>query len=265
MKISFILSVTFLVAIQACLSRYQRLPNIIFSYDILSYDSLKYELITQDKFLLQFKNEIKGKNRLYDYEEHIYLIDSILNIRYFRYIQPRFYVDSDLSFQRDKLEFFGLSINLDSLFYEEEYTKTIEPRVSTINSLYKFSFANRKYLCFYIQDITNPAAMLNTYILLFDITNLNYIKLVLHDFQASEDLKCFGDFNKNNKLDFVSWTFGNIYTDTLFFYELDSTGKQFVIDNNHFILIKDSLNKYFIDLKESKWFHNSAFSNKRFN
>lgn len=257
MKIIFLLTVAFWAAIEAYSSRYQRHHNVEFSYDLLNDDSLEYELILPDKFFLQCENKIKFKNRLNDYIESVYVIDSILNIKYFSYIQRRFKEDSSFSFQRDKLEVLGISINLDSLSYGEYYTETIEPRVSALNGLYKFNFASRKYLCFYIQDITNPNYMLNTKILLLDITDLKQIKIVLQDLQASENLQCFGDFNNNGKLDFASWSFGYNFRDTLQLYELESNRNRFILNDTHYLVLIDSMSGYYINLNKSKWFNNT--------
>jgi len=258
-----IILITFIITIIGTCSCYcQPHTSVIFSYDILQYNSLKYKFISQDKFILQCKNEFQSNDSISNYKEHIYIIDSSLNIKYIRYIQRRFSEDTNHLFKRDKIEILGTSVNLDSLFYGEDYTKTIEPRASTINGVYKFNFLNHKYVCFYIQDITNPESMLNTDILLFDITNLYKIKLLLHAFQASEDLKCFGDFNKNGKLDFVLWSYGNSFQDTLKLYELDSNMSEFTLIKNKYLIITDTGSTYNVNLKKSKWFANSPIYKK---
>jgi hypothetical protein len=231
-------------------------PNPIFSYDALSYDTLNYELFTPDRFNLISENKIQ-LNRDYVLRESKYLVEQGLKIKYTKYNASN--IDT-LTQYRDKIEILDKSYILDSLFYGEDFSVNSEPRTSALNAVYKFSFANRKYLCFYIQDITNPDAMINTDILLFDITNLNQINIVLHDSQASEDLKCFGDFNKNNKLDFASWSYGNSFKDTLQLYELESNRNQFIIDKSSFLVITDTAGTYYVDFKKSNWFSNSPIS-----
>jgi hypothetical protein len=227
--------------------------NLIFSYDILSLDTLNYKSITQDQFEFIIENKIKINNDYAKYEKR-YLIDSNLNLLYTKYNSSNL---DTLTPYRDKIEFLGRTIIIDSIFYGDDFSLKCFPRASALNKVYKFSFENREFICFYIQDITNPDSHLNTSVLLFDITNRNKINLVLNAFQASEDLKCFGDFNNNNKLDFVLWTYGNSFSDTLNFYELEPTINEFILDDSHYLVITEIENTYYVDLDRSKWFSNT--------
>ena len=228
------------------------LPSI-FSYNILSYDSLSYQLLTSESFTLISENKIQIKQD-YIISENKYLIDRNLKINYTKYNLSSL----DFSTQyRDKLEVLGKTYLIDSLFYGTDFTQDSEPRTSALNAVYKFTFSGKKYLCFYIQDITNPDAMLNTDILLFDITVNSRSKLLLHTYQASENLKCFGDFNKNNKLDFASWSYGNSFKDTLKMYEFDLNQDEFKLVKDYYLVINELKQDYIVDLKRSNWFSNS--------
>lgn len=235
----------------SCNSTAQINTNPVFSYGLLSKDTLQYKLINPDKFKLIKHDSIQIKSEINEIHEFRYLVDADLKINYIKYTG----FNSDISLQfRDKIEFSDREFIIDSFFYGKNFCATNEPRKSALNAVYKFTFSKKSYLCFYIQDITNPDAMLNTEILLFDITNLYQFKLILHETQASENLKCFSDFNKNNKLDFALWCFGNDFKDTLKVFELDENKNEFLKDEHHFMVIKDSMNNYYLDCKKSKWY-----------
>ncbi len=223
--------------------------NKVFSYDLLSNDTLVAELLNPEKFTLIHRKSLRLNNES-EIQEFHYLLDKELKIKYTKY--AGFKSDTSNPF-RDKFEILDKSFILDQFFYGADYTNNIEPRKSALNAVYKFNFAHKKYACFFIQDVTNPDAMLNTELFLFDVTNLKQLKLILQEVQASENLKCFGDFNKNNKLDFAFWRFGNDFRDTLNFFELDSKKNVFIKDKDHYIVINDSLGDYYIKKKNCKW------------
>ncbi len=231
-------------------SNHQIKINPVFSYGLLSEDTLKYKIIEPNKFKL-LKHDSIQLDKVGMIHEFRNLVDADLKINYVQYIGYQLGSPDKL---RDKIELLGREFMLDSFFYGESYSDTSEPRKSALNAVYKFTFSERNYLCFYIQDITNPNAMLNTEILLFDITQVNQLRLILHETQASENLKCFGDFNKNNKLDFAYWSFGNDFRDTLEVFELDENKNLFFKDHQHFIVIKDSLNNYYWDIHHYQWY-----------
>lgn len=237
----------------SCSSNHQVITNPVFSYSLLSKDTLEFNLIDPNKYKL-IKHDSIQLNQVGMIYEFRYLVDTDLRINYVQYAGTQAENPDKL---RDKIELRGMELILDSFFYGENFSDMSEPRKSALNAVYKFTFSERNYLCFYIQDITNPDAMLNTEILLFDITNLNELKLILHETQASENLKCFGDFNKNNKLDFANWSFGSNFKDTLEVFELNEHKNIFVKDHQHFIVIKDSMNNYYMDFEKSNWHNNN--------
>lgn len=221
----------------------------LFSYSLLSKDTLKYKLTSPDKFKLFSKKEIQLTNINATIGEYHYMIDSIFDIKYIKY---NFSGIDSISIYKDKLQILGHEITIDSLFYGEDFSKDKISRVSALNRIYNFNFSGREYICFYIQDVTNPSSMLNTDILLFDITNKNNLMLILHDYQASENLKCFGDFNKNKKLDYAFWSFGDSFQDTLNMFELNDN--KFELIKNKYILIDENEKGYYINSDKSKWF-----------
>jgi hypothetical protein len=253
MCINYSIKIVIYLLIYVCLTACKTSPqickekNVIFSYDLLSTDSLNYDLITPNKFNLVSNAKIHLAGDYY-VSEKTYLIDSQLNIRYTKYNFSE--LDSVIKY-RDKIEILGKTYILDSLFYKENFSLSQENRTSILNAVYKFKFLDRQYICFYIQDVTNPESQVNTDVLMLDITNHNKIIAVLHAFQASENLRCFGDFNRNGQLDFALWSYGNSFSDTLKLYELSND--KFILDTSKYIILVDSENSYFVNSKKSKW------------
>ncbi|OYU84367.1 MAG: hypothetical protein CFE24_07105 [Flavobacterium sp. BFFFF2] len=243
----FLISITFYSVNIYCQNG--KFEKTIFSYKLLGGDSLNYKLIEPNKFRLLNKKYVitKANEKL---TENIYLIDSKLDVKYYKF---DFYeVDSTKQF-RDKIQVRKRNFVLDSLFYGEEYFNK-PARMSLLNKVYKFSFLKHNYLCFFFQDITNPDSMLNTNVLLLDITNKNKCVLILSDLQASEDIRCFGDFNKDKVLDYVAWSFGDSFTSKLSMYELHKN--KFVLNKMKYIIIEDGP-PYYIDISQSNWWWNN--------
>jgi len=224
-----------------------------FSYHRLAYDSIPYKLIFDGKPIT-----IKTKKTIFLDTISVYKqrskISNEYNIFFTRYVFSN--ADNLVLPFRNSLSLYDVNYNIDSLMYEnyKQYSENIK---SGLNTVYSFSFERKKYLSFFFQDYTSSDYMINSYVFLFDVTNKSNVKLILNKLQASSDLKCFGDFNKDKRLDYADWAMGHQFKDTLKLYELNPVLNAFELNLDKYILMGDSGNYYAFDKRKSRWFKNS--------
>lgn len=217
-----------------------------FSYSILGKDSLSCSYVD----LSETKLELKSKFNFGE-EGSITLQKFKIKNGIFFY-KHNFAGISKLTTTRDAVELHGVTFKIDSLFYANDYSKEEYFFASLIN-IGEFIFNRRSYIAFFIQDIAYPASLPNTLILLFDVSDKSNILYIPIGFQASEDLKCFNDFNNDSILDFAKWSHGYGYTEYLYRYELNDRN-EFIAKEKDFVFIREKgRNHYTIDISKSKW------------
>lgn len=228
--------------------------EIIFSYDLMSDDTLSYNVITPNEFILDEEKTVSLDSTLKKLYKYKYIVQEEPYIEYIKYNS---FGDNYIGLLRDQIKINNSIITIDSLLYGKTFSyKTNTARTSMLNAVYEFSLLNKSYLCFYFQDMTNPSSMLNTNVLLFDITDVEKPMFLLHDIQASENLRCFADFNSDGKLDFASWRYGNLFEDTLKLYELN-VNNEFNLNTDKYLILLDTNNNYYVDKNKSIWFKNT--------
>lgn len=221
--------------------------DLNFSYSILGKDSLSCNYINLSNVKLELTKEInhikEGKISLQKFQ-----IENENKIYFYKHTFTNI---NKLTTIRDEIELYGVKYKIDSLYYGNDYFK--KPYVfSSLVNVGRFIFNKHSYIAFFIQDISNPITFPNTLILLFDISDKNKISYIPIGFQASEDLKCFNDFNNDGILDFAKWTQGYDYIECLYRYELNDKNK-FVPKKTDFVFIKEKQDGYYIDIIKSKW------------
>jgi len=221
--------------------------EIRFSYTLLSKDTLACEYINlsklelnsttsinvnKDEKIINQKFEVDRGSQIYFYKNNFSGVDKLTK-------------------NRDAVELYGRKMKIDSLYYGKEYFKKPYIFASLIN-VAKFSFKNKNYVAFFIQDLSNPVTSPNTLLLLFDVTNKNDFVYIPIGFQASEDLKCINDFNKDGILDFAKWTQGYDFQKHLYRYELNNNSK-FIIKKGDYMTIDEKVDGYYVDIQKSNW------------
>lgn len=215
-----------------------------FSYEILARDSLKCQYIDLSLAKIEYSKVIDSSDEGVVTMQKIVLDDGI---NYYKYN----FANTEKQLKvRDAIEIKGVKFNIDSLYYEKQYDYKKPYIFSSIVNISKFEFGSRNYIAFFVQDISNPVTLPNSLVLLFDITEKRVISIPV-GFQASEDLKCFNDFNSDGILDFAHWQQGYDFQKRLVRYELKNN--KFVIKKQDFIQIYEKEDGYYVDVKNSNW------------
>jgi hypothetical protein len=229
-------------------SRFNQSNNTRFSYSLLAKDSLKCKYLDLNLARLEYSKIIDSSSHGVVTVKK-YSLDGDSKIFYYKHN----FVNTDaLIKQRDAIEIYGLKFNIDSLYYGRKYNYKKPYIFSSLVNVIKFNFKNRKYIAFFIQDLYNPVNLPNTLILLFDISEIKNVICIPIGFQASEDLKCFNDFDNDGILDYADWKQGYDYRKRLYLYKLDKN-KKFVIQKKHFVIIEEDVSGYYINSNESNW------------
>lgn len=223
------------------------IEKVPFSYSLLSSDTLDCEYLNLSTSKVKLSTEINiGNSQKITLQK--FELDS--ESRFFFHKHNFSGVDK-VSKYRDAVELYGKKLKIDSLIYGKDYMKNPYIFASLIN-VAKFSFKKSDYIAFFIQDISNPITSPNTLLLLFDVTNKNKILYIPIGFQASEDLKCINDFNKDGVLDFAKWSQGYDFQKHLYRYELSSNHK-LTLKKEDYIAIIEETDGYFVDVENSNW------------
>ena len=178
-----------------------------------------------------------------------YALDDDSKIFYYKH---NFANTDDFIKQRDAIEIYGFKFSIDSLYYGRKYNYKKPYIFSSLVNVAKFNFKNRRYIAFFIQDLSNPVTLPNTLAFLFDISEIKNVFCIPIGFQASEDLKCFNDFDNDGVLDYADWKQGYDYQKRLYRYKLDKN-KKFVMQKKDFVIIEEDSSGYYINSKESNW------------
>lgn len=222
--------------------------NIRFSYDVLAKDSIQCEYL--DLGLA----EVKYSQLIDSGELGIVTMQKIAVDKEINYYKYNFANTEKQLRARDAIEIRGTKFNIDSLYYGKQYDYKKPYMFTSLVNISKFNFSHRDYIAFFIQDISNPVTLPNTLILLFDITEKDIINIPV-GFQASEDLKCFNDFNKDGILDFANWQQGYDFKKRLYRYELKDN--KFTKNKHDYVTINEEVDDYYIDSKNSCWSYGS--------
>lgn len=224
-------------------------PNekIPFSYTLLSTDTLACEYINLSTSKVKSATDINvGNSQRINLQK--FELDSASRIFFHKH---NFSGLDKVTKYRDAVELYGKKFKIDSLIYGKDYMKNPYIFASLIN-VAKFSFNKSDYTAFFIQDISNPVTSPNTMLLLFDVTDKNKIVYIPIGFQASEDLKCINDFNKDGVLDFAKWSQGYDFQSHLYRYELSSNHK-LTLKKQDYVAIVEDTDGYYVDVKNSNW------------
>ena len=221
---------------------------IWFSYSLLAKDSLKCQYLDLNAARLVYSKKIDSSSHGVITVQK-FALDDGGKLFYYKHN----FANADVQIkQRDAIEIQGFKFNIDSLYYGRKYNYKKPYVFSSLVRVAKFNFKNHKYVSFYIQDLSNPVTLPNTLVLLFDISDTKNILCIPIGFQASEDLKCFNDFDNDGVLDYADWKQGYDYQKRLYRYKLDKNNR-FVIQKKDFVVIEENASGYYINSKESNW------------
>ena len=220
--------------------------KVRFAYSLLGKDSLHYKYLDMSTLNVAYSDEINlGTNGTISLKK--YELENESTIFFYKY---NFTGTDRLTKHRDAVELYGRKFKIDSLVFGKRYYD--KPYIfSSLVNIGKLHFNQHDYIAFFIQDISNPVSSPNTLILLFDVTDTIKIRYIPIGFQASEDMQCFNDFNKDGILDYAEWTTGYAFEKRLYRYEL--VNNEFIIKKEDFIVIDEKHDGYFIDVDSSKW------------
>ncbi|MCU0322879.1 MAG: hypothetical protein MUE72_10710 [Chitinophagaceae bacterium] len=163
---------------------------------------------------------------------------------------PRTKANTNPFIFRDFIVLHNKKFNIDSLYYSKEFNNDSKFGRYVAIKTYQFTFNQDKFLVIYLSDLSYPSAYTVGLPLLFNITNPKNVIYIPTKFQNDYDNKCLGDFNGDNRLDFIYWHF---FADTLKCYTLIDNKFQLIKDRFLILKIKN-YKTYFIDVKKSKWF-----------
>lgn len=212
-----------------------------------------YKTVNQDtlKHSAFFKPRISYIDTLENNILRVWICDSLKNIYSYEFMKFQEYPKIN---ERNYITAYNRKIVLDSLFFNGIYPEDFTLMTPYFNT-YSFNYMNKEYIALFSINARTSTILSNYVLILFDITDRLNVKIVLHKIQASDDIKCFGDFNNDNVLDYIDWTVGYAYTDTIHFYSIN--GSVFEKNSNYYILTKRLFNQYefIIDKENSKWFY----------
>lgn len=162
------------------------------------------------------------------------------------------YYQNPTKFQRDYLVFKGKKFLIDSLYWKGNLPEE-NTFMTLFDNMYKFTLNKHTYLALFSWDGRASTSRPNFLVLLIDYTNPNEITFPLVDYQANDDITCFGDFNSDGNLDYIKWGVGWEYIDTIYSYSLIEGS--FIKDPNHFVKVGTEINigEYSIDFENSNW------------
>lgn len=222
------------------------LDSIWFSYSLLAKDSLECQYLDLSKSKLEY-SKIVDSSFHGVIKQQKFLLDNNFKIYYYK---NNFANSTAQIRNRDAVEIHGVKFNIDSLYYGKKFNHKDPYIFSSLVNVVKFNFSNQRYIAFFIQDLSNPVSFPNTLILLFNISDVKNIFCIPIDFQASEDLKCFNDFDNDGVLDYADWKQGYDYQKKLYRYKLINNRK-FLIQKKDFIVIEENESGYLINSKIS--------------
>ncbi len=137
-------------------------------------------------------------------------------------------------------------VNKNLCFYNKEYSDFSK---MTILNAGKINMKNHiYYYSFYVNFFYNCSECVN-FVSLYEFDKIdNKLKRIPIGYQSSDTPSCFGDFNSDDKLDYLHW----YYNDTVLVYSI--TKSNLKRDKDHFLTLnKVSFNKYTINMGNSKW------------
>lgn len=228
-------------------------------------DSLRQALGKSDTFTISDLYLFLNKNPIKDfikttpqkmnvvkyngYEFQTFCIDRELKL--YSYSMTTFYTNPEKN-QRDFLLYGNKKFLIDSLYWRDKIPND-HTFMTLFTAVYKFQFNKRNYIAMFSGDASVPTTRPNSLVILIDYTNPKKITFPLVDYQACDDISCFGDFNKDGSLDYIKWGVGWEYKDTIFSYTI--LNGDFLRDINHFIKIDSEVNigEYKVNFKNSNW------------
>ena len=244
----FITNLNFSQNINVKVLKTKELDTIWFSYSLLAKDILKCKYFDLTKSKLQYSKVVDSSFHGVITEQK-FLLDDSLKMYYYKH---NFANSTAQVRNRDAVEIHGLKFNIDSLYYDKKFNRRMPYIYSSLINVGNFNFNSQSYIAFFIQDLSNPMTLPNTMILLFNITDDKNIFCIPVDFQSSEDLKCFNDFDNDGVLDYACWRHGYDYQKKMYRYKL-SRSKKFIIQKNDFVVIDENPSGYLINPEMSHW------------
>jgi hypothetical protein len=159
--------------------------TVLFSYYKLGNDTIQYTEI-QSQYIQKRKNVC------------VYVLDTIRNFKIGVFDRHTIH-NSD---KRSYIELNHKKYIIDKLFYGISLTTSIPLELNF--TAYEFTFNEKKFISLFFSIFSFSSANQNTFVILFDVTNIKTHKLLLTSFQEAYTPLCFGDFNKDGLLDFFA-------------------------------------------------------------
>jgi hypothetical protein len=223
---------------------FQHNNYVSFKYSLISKIRVNYHTISDSNFRI-----IETKNINFGLKNQTTLDIKEIDKEYRIYLHNYNFHEDIYPYYRDKIFILDKSYYIDSLLYNKKFNSKSKPLHLAYMIGYKFWYNNKSYIGLYFNNLLNPTSNPNYYVILFDITDKNNIKIIATDEQASYNIDCFGDFNGDGFLDFAYWYY---YTDTLKCYTIKNNTLNIIKDK--YLVLKESENRYKIDINKSKWF-----------
>lgn len=219
---------------------------IDFSYKILAKDSIVYKLYAHVEKPLSFSYYRDGIR----YGRNETTIDKEYDIVLYNFSQQK--PDTGKApfakHDRDFLRVGSKKYVFEEIFGNLNYLKTYPTLIYMFMKAYFFEFDKKKYFVAFFNSSMNRTHP-NYLVVLVDLTIKNNPILVLCEYQASDDIHCFGDFNQDNRLDFA---YRVQLGDSLICKTLINN-KFEDIKGYHLVIVNSPFNPK-IDLQKSKWF-----------
>lgn len=185
---------------------------------------------------------------------NVLMVNPDLNI--LSYYRRGFIENKPTREQRDYLTIKEKKILIDSLFFGNRLPDDYWFMTYFYKS-YIFDFNNKKFCALFSENTFANTTLPNTILLLLDITRMDDIKILLSEYQACGDINCFGDINQDNELDYIQWSQGMEFADTVYIYSLNNKTNIFEKNKNVFVKVLESETWGYckIDVTKSEYFY----------
>lgn len=175
------------------------------------------------------------------------------------------YSSNPYYFKTEYLKFYNDSISIDKLFSRIINEKKTRENVRIVfnKMIYQFSLVGKHYILIGASDRQFFRNIERNYWVLLEVDNELINNYYVFSDGYSLDANCFGDFNKDGRLDYLNWNFNQNH---VALYSLDMN--KFLKDKNKFFYVspnveeKESIERGIyvlysnLNVKKSKWFYN---------
>jgi hypothetical protein len=220
--------------------------NINFDYKLLAKDTISYKIMPKlGEQIIKIGNDKLAK------KQYIYNLDTLQKIAIVVY-NNKYSPEGEFSTNRDYIKIKNNKYIVDKLYYGESYLKN-DPLALGFRC-YKFNFLERNFISFFFTIANYSSANQNTFVVLFDVTNIENPKLLLTSFQEAYTPLCFGDFNNDGLLDFFAKSRVQNYNSCYYFEndkkKLHKNIKLYIVGSPFSPKIIPAKSKWFFDLSK---------------